>query len=1398
MNEREVGTPAAVEAAPCGGPQRALSSAAGGPAVAAPFPIVGLGASAGGLEALRQLLRALPVDTGMAFVVIQHLDPDRPSLLASVLGSSTAMPVVEARDGDRAEPNHVYVIPPDADLGLAGGALSLGPRLPTGRLHLPIDSFFRALAADRRDRAIAVLLSGSGADGTEGLRAVKAEGGLALVQSPDSAQFRSMPESAIRAGVVDFDGLPEDLARELDRLGRHPYIASPVAPPSTLAPADPIAIVDDEPRLESLLALLRDRTAVDLAGYRRATIRRRIARRMALRRMGTLAEYEALLREDAEEVRALARDLLRVATSFFRDPEAFDALERLVFPRLVAPPGASGSVRVWVPGCSTGPEVYGIAIRLLEFLGDRAPGYAIKIFGSDLSAEAIDEARLGVYSDAVLAAVSSDRLARFFERVDGGYRIGRRARDLCVFVRHDVARDPPFARLDLISCRNVLMYFDAELQRRVIPMFHYCLSLPGYLFLGQSEAISGFRELFSPLDERNRIFEKVGEGARLPHPLVRGRDPDLGFSQRQAELRRSVQDAQRLADDHLLTRFAPAGVLVDAALQIVQFRGRTGAFLEAPPGFPDVNVVRMARDGIAPHLYDALERAKSESTTICKSGLEIATSAGPLVLDLEVVPLTVAPATAPTFFLVLFHPGGAAQPATPAPRPGGSPTPEAEGVLRLKAELAATKEYLQSLVAEHQGTADDLAASNEELTAANEELQSTNEELQSAKEELQSTNEELGTVNDELRARNTDLDVLANDLTNVLASVAIPVIIVDLELRVRRFTPSVRDIATFVPNDVGRPIEDFKLKVRVDDLPERIREVLAGLGQREWEVEGPRGRWFRLQIRPYCTADHRLDGAVLSFVDVDALRRAITDAELARDSARRIVDTVPTALVVLDEALVVRSANRAFSEQFARPIHEVEGRGLFDLPGVFWDGAALRARLAQAATEGSELARTEVAVVLPGPGPRVLALSGRSIAWGAASRMFLLSVDDVTGLRALEQERERLLGSEQRARREAEQANRAKDLFLATLSHELRTPLGTLLLQAQLLRRVASDDGRVERASAVIERSVATQSRLIDDLLDVSRIVSGKLLLDLHVVALRGLVEGVADVLRPAAEAKSLTFEVRVDGFEGSVFGDAFRLQQVVSNLLTNAIKFTAHGGRVALRLERAGDQATITVADSGIGIASEVLPHVFSRFVQADSAVTRSHGGLGLGLAIVRHVVEVHGGVVVAESAGEGRGATFRVTLPLCAAPAAREVVTSSFPPEGVRGVRVLLVEDDDDAREAIVATLGSVGAEVRAVPSVAAALAALGESIPQVILCDVAMPGEDGYSFLRQLRQLPAERGGRVPAAAITALAADEDRRAARAAGFQLHVAKPVDADRLVATIGALLALAPGVGSP
>ena len=1352
-------------------------------ALAARPPVIGVGASAGGIDAVSQLLRRVPADTGLAFVVIQHLAPRRPSQLTGLLARTTDMSVVEAEDGTRPEANHVYVIPPGVEMALRDGRLALAATERARRPPRSIDLFFRSLAEEEGGRAIAVLLSGTGSDGTEGLRAIRAQGGIALVEDPARARFPGMPQSAIAAGAADRVLGIDELADELVELSRAAVLRS-LHP----AGAHPDPLDGQDALLAEIFALVRGASGVDFSEYKATTFRRRLARRMLIRRSATPADYRELLRAEPDEVIALGRDILIHVTEFFRDPAAFEALAGQVVPDILERHRDGTPIRIWVPGCSTGEEVYSIAICLLEALGDRPDEVPIQIFGTDLSEEMIERARAGTYPEAAVHGLGEERLLRFFSHTEAGYRVGKAIRSLCVFVKHDLTRDPPFVRLDLISCRNVLIYFSASLQRRVVPLFHYCLNPGGFLMLGHAEAIAGFRGLFDSVDKTSKLFRKIGDSRGLSASLAMWeRVIDSGGSAARAPLPFLPSDVQRQADSVILGRYAPPGALVDERFDVIHLRGQTAPFLELGPGHPNLAILKLARAGLRPALRSALDQARKEMTTVRRDGVEMRDGDRLLRVAIEVIPLSAAPARE-HHFLVLFQQAEEAPVRRVPPARGGRRRVVRSEIDRLREETESTRDYLQSLLDERQRMNDEVTAANEELVASNEELQSTNEELESAKEELQSANEELTTLNDELQVRNQEVNQVNSDLVNLLASVDLPLVIVSGDRRVRRFTPGAKALMNLIPSDVGRPIDDIKLNVQIDSLDDHLSEVLDTLQIKELEVVDRAGHWHRMQIRPYRTVDGKLDGAVISLTDIDRLKQAAGNATAALDQMSAILDTIRVPLVVLDQSFAVRSSNPAYHAAYGGEPGQILGQLWFETYEHAWDIPALRDALAAALAGGGD-AMLEIELECPAPDrPRTIEVSASVLRWAKDAPLILITSVDVT-------ERIRLVEKAEEARSQAVRASSSKDVFLATLSHELRGPLHTIALHTDLLLAGgAGDPDRARSAGHAIARAAEGLERIIGDLLDVSAIVAGKVSLKRKPVDLRLVIGAALDGVRSAAAQKRVDLSFEPDGVT-TVVGDETRLLQVVGNLVGNAVKFTPAGGKVAVELVQTDGIARIRVVDSGQGIAPEFLPHVFDRFAQADGSNARAHGGLGLGLAIVRDLVRLHGGNVRAESAGLGTGAAFSVELP-AAARRRRSSTDSDFEedtdPSGyhriaigadvpgpaatdLSGLRVLLVDDDAGARQVLSEMLGVRGAEVRAVPSASAALAALGEGLPDVILCDIVMPDEDGYSLIRRIRSLPAAQGGLVPAVAVTALATRSDRKRALAAGFQLHVAKP-----------------------
>ena len=834
-------------------------------------PVVGIGASAGGLEAFRQLLGALPSTTGMAFVLVSHLSRTHESLLSELLSKVTHMPVEEVHDATPILANHVYVIPPSALLVLKDGDLTPQPIRPLNRPVMVIDAFFRSLAEHRGGQAIGVVLSGTGTDGTLGLAAIKAEGGIAFAQDEKSAKYPDMPRSASALpGSADFVLPPDEIAKELARIAGHPYVRQ-VKAEEEGEPSTP------EADLAKILALVRSTTGVDFGQYKPATIRRRISRRMVLHKIEKVAAYLKRLESDPNEVRALHQDLLINVTCFFRDPEVWAHLKEEIIPHIVKKRSPGAPIRVWVPGCATGEEPYSIAMLLLECL-DVTGGPAIQIFATDISRQAIQVAREGIYAENIISDVSPERLRRFFVRYNGGYQIGKQIRDLCVFAVQDVTRDPPFSHLDLISCRNLLIYLNTTVQKRVLATFHYALAPSGYLLLGNSETVGGGSELFRPIDKKHKLFSKVVGAVRPAFHLV---PADIGEAsavpRKAAFAERTATDVGREADRLVLTKYSPPGVLINSLFDIIQFRGRTGPFLEPSPGHATLNLLKMAHEGLLIDLRSVVQQAKKSGVTVRKTGVRIRSEGRVLEVNLEVTPIA-DPASKEPYFLVLFQtverPTVAEKPPVGASKGKKRKASEAERELdALRGELAATQEDLRSIIEEQEATNEELQSANEEILSSNEELQSTNEELETAKEELQASNEELTTVNDELQNWNNELARANGDLTNLVESVDVVYVVVDNDLRIRRFTPAAQKVLNLIPGDVGRRIGDLKPNLNLDDLAEQIQEAIAKVRHREQDVQDLAGNWYSLKIRPYKTQDNRIDGAILALSDIDELRR---------------------------------------------------------------------------------------------------------------------------------------------------------------------------------------------------------------------------------------------------------------------------------------------------------------------------------------------------------------------------------------------------------------------------------------------------------------------------------------------------------------------------------------------
>lgn len=1203
--------------------------------------VCGIGASAGGLAAFERFLRALPRDSGLGYVLVQHLDPEHESILAEILGRAASIPVAFAEDAQKVERDHVYVMPRDAGLVIEGGKLRLVPSEPRSS-RLPINTFLTSLAEDLRESAIGVVLSGTGSDGALGISAVKQYGGATFAQLPSETLYDSMPQAAIATGMVEqvlpVEQIPVALAELAARRREHPGESARGA----------------EEGLREVFDILNQKTGHDFSRYKRTTIVRRLQRRMASTSTATIRAYVTFLAHDPDEIRRLTDDLMINVTSFFRDDEPFQTLERVAIPDILKHHPKTGA-RAWVAGCSSGEEAYSIAMLFREQAEAMQRPSSAQVFATDIDASALAEARRGRYTNVVEQQVSRERLARFFVKQGESYTVTKQIRDLCIFTAHDLLADPPFSRIDLVSCRNLLIYLEAPFQKRVVELLHYALRPGGYLLLGKAELVDrGDLELFDVVDKAGRLYRRrdverrsgvtrfQGWGAGvLPlevAPLARRDGPEV----------RSAADRSRSI---VLEDYAPASVVVDARGEIRYYWGTNlGFYLPTRAGPPATNLMHLVRKELKVELGGTLQNAARQGGPVTHTDLAVTVDGVERRLNLVVRPLPPTGKDRDELFLIIF------QELQSSPTADGVPLDAltVEEHQRVKAELENVRARLQFTVDELENANEALRGSNEQLQSLNEELHSSNEELQTSQEELQSVNEELSTVNAELSKKFGELELFYGDLQNLFQSTQIATVFLDRQLRIARFTPDAITVFRLADGDVGRPLSDFAARFDAHDVAEEVERVLKTLEPLERTIRTVQeNRSFLMRMHPYRTPSNVIAGVVISFIDVTRLK-------------------------------------------------ETE--------------AALRDAVAE----------------------------------------------------------------RERAEQALQDADHRKDEFLATLSHELRNPLAPIRSSLHLLMHSPAGQEGARRAQQIIERQVGHLTRIVDDLLDVTRISRGKLQLRNERLDLRVLVERTVEDYRTLFTTRSLSLEVTYPAAPLWTDGDPTRLAQIVGNLLQNAAKFTPTGGSIILALGAVARVAELRIRDSGIGIDPAMLPRLFQPFSQADTTLARSLGGLGLGLALVKGLVELHGGTVEAFSGGAGAGTEFVVRMPLAAAP---PIARDAAPAATSRPRRILVIEDNLDGAESLREVLEMDGHTVAVALDGTRGLAKAREFGPEVVLCDIGLPGLDGYEVAQALRNDPAVRGTFL--IALTGYASPEDQQRATNAGFDAHLAKPPTIEQLRAAI-------------
>jgi len=1311
-----------------------------------PTFVVGIGASAGGLEALESFFNEVPLDTGMAFVVVQHLSPDFRSVMSDLLGRQTSLPIHLVEDGMPVEANRVYLIPPKKEMIIAEGRLLLSEREKSHELSLPIDVFLRSLAQDAGSRSVAVILSGSGTDGSRGVRHVADAGGLVLVQDPDTAQFDGMPRAALEAGVSTNVVPPREM---IHVLLEH-------------AAADAKAM-HAEPRREmptglgAVYQMLLDEFGLDFSHYKPSTVTRRIERRLALAESANYDEYVRRLREEHDELDILYRDLLIGVTRFFRDKAAFEVLEHQVLPDLVKRAGREVPLRIWVAGCATGEEAYSLAISLQEVMAKHGQR-PVKIFATDIHPGSLERAARGLYDSEAIANVTPERLERWFTRIGNAYQVVPEIRSMVVFARHNVIRDAPFTRVDLVTCRNLLIYLQVPAQQKVLSLIHFALNRGGILFLGPSETAGQFAQDFESLDKHWRLYKKHSD-VRLPLDV---RVPSLDRIERGAmpSLVGRQSFAQLLATyDVLLDDVMPPSLLLSERGEVAHAFGGASRFLRPRDGRQGLEVLSVVDDELKMVLVGGLKRALHEQTALVFKGIRVKTDGGDEQYDITIRHVRSATRTTP-HVLVSFVRDASEVKGEPAERPTREIDLDqvSRGQLELvEAELDRTKENLQAAIEE-------LEASNEELSAANEELQASNEELQSTNEELQSVNEELYTVNGEYQRKINELTELTNDMDNLLSSTEVGTIFLDQHLRIRKFTPQIAETFSLVPHDVGRRIETFAHKLDHQNLVADLKSVLETGVPIEREVKPESSKTFFMRILPY-RVKGKAAGVVLTLIDVSGLKAAEDALFHERYLLNSLLHNVQDGIYFKDLSGRFIRANEVMCKRLGVEPGAIANKTVLDLGNrelalAFHQKDEIVLRTGEAQHE--ELER--------------YAQPEGTVQWTRVTRLPLRDGRGaVVGLVVIARD----VSEAKRAEERIQQAVRRRDEFLAMLSHELRNPLGAIVAATKLLGAGGTERIQQRQLVEILDRQSKQMARLLDDLLEVSRVTQSKIELRRARVDLRTVVRDAIAVEQAVFDARGIFLDVDICNEPVIVDADPARLQQVHVNLLGNAAKYTPTGGHVTISVKVEAGRAIVRVKDDGVGIAKEMLEAVFDLFVQQQATLDRSAGGLGVGLTLVRSLVTMHGGDVTALSDGEGKGAELVVTLPL-APSLPQSAMTPGLLP---KGAKVLVVEDNKDSREMFCEMLEREGYACRSADDGLAALAAIDEFQPHVAILDIGLPSIDGFEVARRVRSDP--KNGAMRLIALTGYGRASDRAAAVEAGFDAHLVKPVDTDRLLELI-------------
>lgn len=1331
------------------------------------FGVVGIGASAGGLDAIGRLLDDMPVDTGMAFVLIQHMDPLRESMMAGLLAVRTRMPVAQADAGMNVEPDHVYICPPGFFLSLSGGSFRLTPPEISRGVRLPIDFFFQSLAAGYGGDAIAVILSGHGEDGSAGLKAVAAGGGLIIVQEPKEAASRAMPNGAIATGLADHVLPVAKIAKLIGNRRTHGE-----------------NLVGDEVvtgNVKAIIDLLGSDTAHGFSDYKAGTLRRRIERRMTTSGTSDAVAYLARLHEDRDELEALASDMFINVTGFFRDPDAFRRISDEILPDLMSDKSMPKALRIWSAGCSTGEEAYSLAILCLEAMARSGNHCKLQVFASDIDAAAVRTAREGLYPASIAAEVSTERLHRFFVAEDGGFRVSHELRGVVVFTVHDLLADPPFLQMDLIACRNLMIYLRGDAQRAVLLQLDFALNDGGILLLGSSETVGLLVDRFKTIDAKHRLYRHTGAIRAAALALSGLAAKRGGISQRAAHGRPLMPGLGDTAQTFILETLAPAAVVINDKRQVLYASGPTDRFLRLPAGDADADVLAMARHGLRSVMRTAITMAIAKRRFVSNT-VSFTIQGRVTTLNVSVRPM--AYDGADLYLLGFTEESG----RTDAPFGANAPAPSSSAETQLleagQREAEANRRDLDAALRDIDVLEGERESATKEAMSVAEEYQATNEELVTSREELQSLNEELTVLNSQLQGSLELQRGLANDLQNILHSADLATLFLDEQLRIRFFTPESRSIVCVKDGDVGRPLADLTLLVNDPELLRDAAAVLATGNTIELEIEDRLGRCYMRRVLPYASNGTADRGVVLTFSDITGLTAATRAAQEARAYADAVIDTTPLPMVVLDKVMRAVSANRAFYRTYApgadaghdhfEPPHE----RLSQLP-------ILRMLLEKLKTIEVPVENHELVLDGSALGPRTLFLSANRIHDGPmGNEKILVLIDDVT-------ERMRVKAALRTAKADAERANAEKSRFLSAASHDLRQPLQTLSLLHGLLVKTATEPP-TRKLVDHLDETLVTMSDILDSLLDINQLEVGTVRARQVDLAIDDVLKHLGNEFSIPAAAGGLTLKVL--GSHYRVHSDPRLLGQMLRNLLSNALKYTQRGG-VLVGCRHAGQYVRIEVWDTGPGIPESDFGIIFEEFQQLGNPARERTKGQGLGLAIVQRLGVLLDHPVNVRSR-TGKGSVFSVTVPLSEKEERGEergqigrIIRSSALQTTDHATTVLIVEDDMPVRNLLRMLLEGDGLKVVAARDGPEAIdfVRTGAIKPAVIITDLNLPnGINGLELISELRVVLQHS---IPAIILTGDVAKTTMRAITDRGA-VHLAKPVTADALLEVVHSLRA--------